>query len=274
MIRKALSKRILGKLTVKRLLKSIVFVYLAIGIFGYFFADTLLFRPFPSSYQDRQEIIKLKTVDNEQISAFFLPNPEATHVLLYSHGNAEDLGDLRPLLGYLQKLGFAIFAYDYHGYGTSKGRPSEQNTYRDIDAAYNYLTKTLKLSPDKIILYGRSVGAGPSTDLATRRPVAGLILESAFVSAFRVMTQIPLYPFDKFANLSKISSVHCPVLIIHGTNDGVIPFWHGQELFKQANQPKQFFAVEGADHNNIIEIAGEDYPEALNKFEELVASSS
>lgn len=274
MIRRTLRKRIFGKLTVKRLLQSIVFVYLAIGICGYFFADSLLFRPFPPSYQDRQGIIKLKTGDNQQISALFLPNPAATHVLLYSHGNAEDLGDLRPMLGYLQKLGFAIFAYDYRGYGTSDGTPSEQNTYKDIDAAYRYLTKTLKLSPDKIIIYGRSVGGGPSTDLATRYPVAGLILESAFVSAFRVMTQIPLYPFDKFANLSKISSVHCPVLVIHGTNDSVIPFWHGQELFKQANQPKQFFAVEGADHNNIIKVAGESYAQSLDEFEHILGSSS
>jgi len=115
---------------------------------------------------------------------------------------------LRPILERLHKAGFAVFAYDYQGYGTSQGKPSEQNAYRDIDAAYQYLTAQLKLPSERIIVYGRSTGGGPSVDLASCQRVAGLILESTFTSTFRVITRVPLYPFDKFANLSKISSVH------------------------------------------------------------------
>ncbi|MCL6435624.1 MAG: alpha/beta hydrolase [Leptolyngbyaceae cyanobacterium HOT.MB2.61] len=270
MTRRTIWRRLFGTLTVGRMVRSLLFIYLALGFYGFFFADDLIFRPSPSSYGDTQEITKLTTANGARISALHLPNPQAAYTLLYSHGNGEDLGDVRPILEQIRKIGFAIFAYDYQGYGTSEGTPSEQNAYRDIDAAYRHLLVNLKRSPQQIILYGRSVGGGPSVDLARREPVAGLILESTFTSAFRVMTTIPLYPFDRFNNIGKIGAVHCPVLIIHGTRDRVIPLWHSQELFKRANEPKRFFAVEGADHNNVMEVAGEHYSRAMREFAQLV----
>ncbi len=178
----------------------------------------------------------------------------------------QDLADIRPILEQLHNVGFAVFAYDYQGYGTSQGKPSEQNAYRDIASAYQYLTAQLKLLPERIIVYGRSIGGGPSVELASHQPVAGLILESTFTSTFRVITRVPLYPVDKFANLSKLSSIHCPVLIIHGTDDHTIPFEQGQALFQQANQPKRFLAVEGADYNDVISVAGDRYIKALREF--------
>ena len=126
--------------------------------------------------------------------------------------------------------------------------------------------------PSRIIIYGRSVGGGPSVDLARRKPVAGLVLESTFVSAFRVVTHISLYPFDKFPNLNKIKQVNCPLLIIHGTDDEVIPFWHGQELFAVAEQPKRFLQVEGARHNDVLWVAGEQYAEVLHEFVSLISA--
>jgi pimeloyl-ACP methyl ester carboxylesterase len=93
--------------------------------------------------------------------------------------------------------------------------------------------------PERIILYGYSVGTGPSVYLAARRPVAGLILESPFVSTFRVMTKIPLFPVDKLRNLHEIKRVHCPVLVLHGTRDTIIPFWHGQQVFAASQQSEQ-----------------------------------
>jgi fermentation-respiration switch protein FrsA (DUF1100 family) len=273
MNRRRLLEQLLGRFSIGRLVRSLVFIYLAIGAYGFFLAEGLIFRPFPSSYQDSQDILKLTTIDGEEISAFYLPNPQATYTLLYSHGNAEDLGDNRPFLEQIRQSGFAVFAYDYRGYGTSQGTPSEQNAYRDIDAAYEYLISTLKKSPTEIIVYGRSVGGGPSIYLASRQPVAGLILESTFTSVFRIMTRIPLYPFDKFPNLKRIGDVECPILFIHGTRDRVIPFWHSQELFRHANEPKQLVAVEGADHNDVRVVAGAQYFQALREFEQLVKAS-
>ncbi len=257
---------LLGKFSLGRMMRAVLFVYLAIGGYAFFFADRQIFQPQPSSYQDDRTTIKLFSAPNVQLSAVYLPHPNATYTVLYSHGNGEDLGDVRPLLAQIQAIGVNVFAYDYRGYGTSQGKSSEQTAYQDIDAAYSYLTTTLKQPPNRIILYGRSVGSGPSIDLATRRPVAGLVVESGFTSAFRVLTQIPLFPFDKFSNINKIGAVHCPLLFIHGTRDRTIPFQHGRTLFDRANQPKTFLVVDGADHNDVQQIAGERYNQALRTF--------
>ncbi len=257
---------------VLRSLLLLLLLYLALAGVGFFCSNQLIFRPPTATYQDRTEVLKLSTRDGEKISALYFPNSQATYTILYSHGNGSDLGTIRPLLIALQHLGFAVFAYDYRGYGTSEGTPSEHNAYQDIAAAYQYLTENLRIPSDRIILYGHSVGSGPSIDLATRHPVAGVILEGAFTSTFRVATQIPILPFDRFDNLSKIRSVRSPILIMHGTEDQVIPFSHAKQLFAQANEPKQFGAIVGADHSDLMEVAGLKYRNALKDFVQLISA--
>ncbi len=215
-------------------------------------------------------MVLLDTADGGRIAAVHLPNPGATHTILYSHGNAEDLGHVRPVLEIVRDAGFAVLAYDYRGYGLSDGKPSEAATYRDIDAAWAHLTGRLRVPPQRVILLGRSVGAGPSVDLAARAPVGGLVLESAFVSAFRVVTRVPLLPFDKYRNLDKLARVGCPVLVIHGTADEVVPLWHGQRLFEAAREPKRALWVDGAGHNDLMLVAGRRYARALADFAALV----
>jgi fermentation-respiration switch protein FrsA (DUF1100 family) len=102
--------------------------------------------------------------------------------------------------------------------------------------------------------------------LAARKPAAGVILQSPFVSAFRVVTHVPLLPFDRFRNYKEIRQVRSPILIIHGEQDSVVPFWHGKKLYDLAAQPKQFFAVPRADHNDLDLIAGPNYPKAIQSF--------
>src|SRR3954471_12003772 len=140
------------------LLYLVLFGYLALVLVGLFLSDKLIFQPQRSSYKDDSNVIKLRSADGKSISAIYLPNPAAKFTVLYSHGNAEDIGDLRPWLEQFQAAGFAVFAYDYHGYGTSEGVTSEKNVYADADAAYAYLTGILHIAPQKIISYGRSVG--------------------------------------------------------------------------------------------------------------------
>jgi fermentation-respiration switch protein FrsA (DUF1100 family) len=229
-------------------------------------ADRMIFLPPPASYQAGGDVLLLDTADGGRIAALHLPNPAATHTILYSHGNAEDLGHVRPALEIVRSAGFAVLAYDYRGYGLSSGRPSEAATYRDIDAAWSHVTGPLGVPPRRVILLGRSVGAGPSVDLAVRAPVGGLVLESAFVSAFRVVTRVPLLPFDKYRNLDKIAKVDCPVLVIHGTADQIVPLWHGQRLFETAREPKRALWVDGAGHNDLMLVAGERYARALAAF--------
>lgn len=148
---------------------------------------------------------------------------------------------------------------DYTGYGKSDGSPHENHVYADIDAAFRYLLEVRRLQPEQIVLYGRSLGSGPSCYLASKtaqqgRSVAGVILQSPLLSAYRVAFNFRFtMAGDKFPNVDYAPSIRCPVFIVHGTQDEVVPFWHGQELFlalPQEWRAKPFW-VEGAGHNNI-----------------------
>ena len=260
----------IGEFSFKRLFRStlivLILLYLIAMILAYSFADSIIFQPQPTFYKDDDSIIKLTTPEGEKISAKYFQNPNAEYTILFSHGNAEDIGTITPFLEELQNVGFSVFAYDYRGYGTSEGKPSEKNSYQDIEAAYNYLTNELKIAPEKIIIHGRSLGGAVSIDLASRKMCGGLIVESSFVSAFRVLTKYKIFPFDKFQNLNKIKEVKCPVLFIHGKQDSLIAFWHGEMLFAAANEPKFFFWSDKANHNDVFAKSKENYLQAIKNF--------
>lgn len=242
-----------------------LFVYLGLGLIAYFLADNLIFQPQPAFIND-DSTIKLSTPNGEKFAAKFFENPNAEYTILFSHGNAEDIFGSTPFFEELSRAGFNVFAYDYRGYGASEGAPSEQNSYEDAGAAYNYLVNDLKIAPEKIIIHGRSLGAAVSIDLASRKKCAGLVAESAFVSAFRVMTRYPIFPFDKFKSLEKIKNVRCPSLFIHGKRDEIIPFWHGEMLFRAANEPKVSLWLAQAGHNNVFALSRESYLQAIRDF--------
>lgn len=244
--------------------------YVIVLLIAVFFSNRMIFQPQAAGYRDGDGIIKLTSSNGAKVSARYLTNPKGTFTILFSHGNAEDIGDDEMFLEGIRAAGFSVFAYDYQGYGTSEGKPTERGAYDDVDAAYTYLVDVFHVPADRIISFGRSVGSGPATDLAVRRPVAGLILQSPFTSAFRVLTRVRLLPFDKFNNLSKIQGVHCPVLVIHGTQDSVINISHGRELFAAANDPKQALWVDGANHNDVPYFAGNRYTDSLKEFAQLV----
>ena len=177
-MRENTSQSFLAKqLSVKETLLSLgmiapILLYMILFLYAWFFSDDLLFRPPRPSYRDTSDIIKLPTHDGIKISARYVSNPQAYFTILYSHGQSEDLGDSEDALVMLRKMGLAVFAYDYEGYGTGQGTPSEQHAYRDIDAAYDYLTGTLAVLPDRIIAYGFSMGGGPQVSTRVLRPLA------------------------------------------------------------------------------------------------------
>lgn len=263
-----------GKFSVRGAVESLCIIlallYAGIGFVAYFFSDKIIFQPQPSSYRDTEQILKLNLPDSSRISALYLSNSSATYTVLFSHGNAEDLGDMLPFLEELRRLGFSVFAYDYPSYGTSTGIPTEYTAYLAGDAAYNYLLKELNTAPEHIIAFGRSIGGAVALDLASRKPVGGLIVESSFVTAFRVLTHLPLFPFDKFRNIDKIKQVKCPVLVVHGKDDEIIAFWHGQKLFEEAHEPKVSLWVDKAHHNDVAEVAGERYFRTLQGFSTII----
>src|SRR3954464_15618099 len=136
----SLKNLLIGKFSWKRVMTSLVliplFVYLALGIIAYFLADRLIFQPQPVVYRDHDSILKLATPNGEKISAKFFKNEKAELTILFSHGNAEEIVGSSPFFEELSRAGFNVFAYDYRGYGTSDGTPSEQNSYEDAETAY------------------------------------------------------------------------------------------------------------------------------------------
>lgn len=221
--------------------------------------SSLLFQPPPPTYIHPSRHFWLNSAES-RIPAFFIERPNAQVTILFSHGNAEDLGMIYDWFNDLARvLRVNIMAYDYTGYGKSNGNPNESYCYNDVEAAYRYLVEVRRLQPEQIVLYGRSLGSGPSCYLAAKtsregRPVAGVILQSPLLSAYRVAFNFRFTMVgDKFPNIDYAPYIRCPVFIVHGTQDEVVPFRHGQELFlaiPQSWRAKPFW-VEGAGHNNI-----------------------
>ena len=197
---------------------------------------------------------------NQLIPAFYFGKlPKKTELLIdekyiiYSHGNAEDIGDCYEWLYYLHKeLNVNVLAYEYQGYGLHKGTPSENNCYSDIQTAFNFLR--FRGVPEKnIILYGRSLGTGPTVDLASRcKDLKGVVLESPYTSILGVVNETlaqSSYCIDPFRNNSKIHLIECPLLIIHGTDDEIIPYEHAKKL--QNRSKCNLVTLNGGGHNNL-----------------------
>jgi len=267
MRKETLKKILVGQWSFKRLVKSIVFIYLSLAVIGCTISDNMIFYPPVTKYSFQPEMVMIETSSGEKICAYYFVNPDAEFTLLYSHGNAEDIGQNRFVFERFVNQGFSILAYDYRGYGLSEGRPSEKNAYEDADAAYAYLTEQAGVPANRIIPFGRSLGGSLAVGIAAEKPVAGLILQSAFTSAYRVITRVPIFPFDKFKNLDKIDKINCPILIIHGAEDSIVNPWHGRTLYKAAKQPKSFLLVERAGHNDdIAAIAQNQYWQKIRNF--------
>ncbi|MFN2443323.1 MAG: alpha/beta hydrolase [Thermoanaerobaculia bacterium] len=252
-----------------------VLFYVALAAFAWLTADRQIFFPPPSSYTLQSIGATLvPTDDGAEVATLHLRNPGAELTILFSHGNAEDLGNALPYLEALRETGYSVIGYDYRGYGASRGgRPTAEGSYRDIEAVYRHATEDLGIEPGDIVLFGRSVGAGPSTHLAARERVGGMILENAFTSAFVVVTRVTLLPFDRFPNLRNIRGAECPVLIIHAMRDEIIPIAHGRQLYEAAPGPKRHLWVEGARHNDVALVGGASYWRALGEFRSLVAAA-
>jgi len=202
--------------------------------------------------------------------------------ILYSHGNAEDIAlSFSALRKLAKKARVNLLAYDYSGYGLSTGRHSEKDTYADIEAAYEWLTEQQCIPPENIIFFGRSLGSGPTTHLATKVPNAGgLILQSPLGSIIRCVLGgfAAVFDFmDIYKNRNKISEIgNYPVLIIHGKKDSVVPFEHGQELYtklKAAGANVQKLWLDKCGHNDIEFLAETTFFEEIRLFVENIEIS-
>jgi hypothetical protein len=248
------------------LLTILLIAYSGLNLYAAVRADELIFPAPPASYHDDESILKLDASDGEKISAYYLGVEKAEKLLLYSHGNGEDIGQLRDFLKIFQRQGISVLTYDYPGYGTSTGKPTEAGCYTAIEAAYKYGTETLGYTPNQIVLYGRSLGGGPSTWLAEKSQVDAIILDGTFTSTFRVMTGVKLLPWDRFDNYVRLPNIKEPILLLHGTADRTVPFSHAQRNWKAIKGPKYSLFVNRAGHNDLIEVAGREYWEMVMPF--------
>ncbi|MGC9452267.1 MAG: alpha/beta hydrolase [Oceanipulchritudo sp.] len=249
----------------------LVLGYLGLALFAALFANRLLFPAPPSGYSDSPEILKFRYGESgTAVSMLFLANPGSPYLVFYHHGNGEDLQSVLPRLQGLREAGFAVLAWDYPGYGTSEGRPSESLVLEIAGRIRDAIPEITGYPKDRTLLYGRSLGGGPAIWLASREEAAGLILEGVFTSVFRVGLGINILPWDLFDNIKRIRSIRCPVLVMHGTRDGTVPFRHGVRLLEAAPEPKFFTWFDGGKHNDLIEAYPDAYYSSIRKFVEFM----
>ena len=232
--------------------------------------------PTPAELGLSAEELRLATPDGEQIHGYYLRQAGAAAAtrptLLVSHGNAGTVAGRLPRAAlFLKNLDVDVVLYDYRGYGQSSGSPSEEGTYTDARAVYDWLIQR-GVAAEHIVLFGESLGCAVSIQLALDRAVRGVILEAPFSSvramAKLVLPWLPVGPLlrTRYDNLGKIGRLAVPLFIAHGSEDEVIPQAQGTALFAAAKEPKRFLSVPGAHHNDVPWVGGAAYLAALNDF--------
>ena len=225
----------------------------------------------PSSIGLHFESVSFETADGLKLSGWFIPSEGAKSVILFCHGNAGNISHRLESILIFHRLGLDIFIFDYRGYGQSQGKPSEQGTYKDAEAAWRYLIEERQVLPNEIIVFGRSLGAAVASWLAQSHTPGALILESTFTSlADIVATLYPYLPVRlllrfEYNTAEYLGRADCPVLIVHSHDDEIMPFSHGRQLFEIARYPKEFLEISGA-HNEGFITSGKYYEEGLNAF--------
>lgn len=199
-------------------------------------------------------------------------------VLLWCHGNAGNVSHRLENIRRLSQRGISVLIFDYRGYGRSTGMPSEVGLYQDALASYDYLIHHRRISPERLILFGRSLGAAVAGEVAVQRPSAGLIVEGAFPSIQAMSDHhyfgLPArWVMDLDFNLAqKVRALHVPLLVIHGEQDSIVPIPLGKQVFDAAHEPKQWYAVSGAEHNDVPFVGGESYFREIDTFLQRVLS--
>ena len=268
--------------------RILVLAYIGLAIALYLGQSNLVYMPSqelidtPATIGLKFDDVQLTTKDSVNLDSWFVPAKDNDQigkgVILFCHGNGGNIGNRVSYLPIFKDLGLATFLFDYRGYGKSEGKPSEEGTYSDVEAAWQYLTQEKQIPPQKIIIYGESLGGAIASYLAQKisqqdgkNSAGGLILASTFTSISDRAAE--LYPFLPIRFLSRFSynsidrlpSIKIPVLIIHSTDDEIIPFHHGDRNFQAANQPKKLVKLRG-DHNGGFLDSLETYRKGLKEF--------
>ncbi len=255
------------------------FAYCALALGIFFSQSALIYYPetgrniiaAPDDVGLAYESVEISTADSETLHGWFVPAPAANGTVLFFHGNAGNISHRMEYLLMFHRLGYNTFIFDYRGYGQSSGSPSESGTYLDAQSAWRYLTETKNIPPDRIVLFGESLGGAVAAWLAMNERPGVLVLASVFTSVPDMAAKI--YPFLPVRLLSRfdyntieyLKSATLPVFIAHSPQDEIVPFEHGRALYEAAPVPKQFLELQGG-HNSGFIFMQEDWVKALGKF--------
>lgn len=254
-----------------------VLVFLFFGGWLYFQQPAMIFFPSkdldatPLDWDLPYEDVTLETEDGIRLHGWFMPHPGASQTVLFFHGNAGNISHRRESVKIFHRLGLNVFIFDYRGYGNSQGKPSESGLYNDALAAWQYLLQEKNLTKQQIVVFGRSLGGAVACNLSAEMQPGALILESTFSSAwdmanviFPIMSHLMPMRFE-FNTEDYVKRVTSPVLVLHSTEDDIIPFRLGEKVYRAASQPKYFVKMEG-NHNSGFLLSQPDYQQALGEF--------
>jgi fermentation-respiration switch protein FrsA (DUF1100 family) len=225
----------------------------------------------PPLWAGNGEEVWMRCEDGIRIHGLWWNDPPDAPVILFLHGNAQEVYSWSPVNQELKALGCRMLLIDFHGYGKSGGEPSEQNLYLDGEAAMAWL-KGRGVEDSDIIVFGKSLGGGVACEIARNHGIRALILESTFTSLASVGRK--LFPFlppglelgEVYDSINKVRVCGCPVMVIHGDADDLIPVGEGRGLYEAAPGRKDIFLVPGAGHNDVSMVAGPDYTRRISAF--------
>jgi uncharacterized protein len=260
---------------VLRILLLVAAIYLLIIIVMMFLEESLLY--FPVKYPEGNwsppglalEDASFEAADGTRLHGWFMPHDHPRAVVLFAHGNAGNITHRADLYYALHRLGVAVLAFDYRGYGRSSGKPTETGIIADARAARTWLAKRMKIPESDIVLMGESLGGAVAVQLAAEAPARGLVLENTFSSAPDVAAfhyaWLPVKQLmrTRFDSAAAIGKYHGPLLQVHGDADTIVPIRFGHKLFDAAGEPKQFVVIAGGDHNDP---RTRQFYEALDRF--------
>jgi len=252
----------------------IVVVYSILGWTLYFMQPSFLYRPIreilydPGDMDLAFEKVALQTEDGLKLAGWYVPAVGARYTILFCHGNSGNISHRLDTVNLWNELGFNILVFDYRGYGQSQGKPSEEGTYMDARAAWQWLRTVKHIPADRIIVHGRSLGGAIAARLAAQVEPAGLIVESTFTSyedigkSFYPYLPVHWFASFKYRTIDAVQQVRCPVLVVHSRNDELVPFEFGRRLFEAAPEPKRFVEIDGS-HNDGFLFSGQVYRQGL-----------
>jgi uncharacterized protein len=260
----------------RRWLRYLVVGYLVVCLVMWLLENRLVFYPTAASVAWNEppdasiQDVYVTSSGGSKIHAWYLPAQPADAVLVLFPGNAGNLsGRGESLVKIRERLGTSVLIFDYPGYGKSEGKPNEERCYDAAEAALGWLRDEKAVPTERMILYGESLGGGVATEMARRHPCRALVLVKTFTLlpavAKRHYPWLPCHWLmsNRFDNLSKLPEVHAPVFVASATADRVVPYEHGELLFRAANEPKHFFRAEGSDHNDPL---SDEFWDALKGF--------